>query len=154
MEASIHKMLGLPESSEYPNGVYSTSGTYGETLNVRTPVCDAVLYLALVLSFGEPLWAQPAQSTTQGLRTKIDDYMSRVSACGFSGTLLVGKDGDAILAKGHGKSGKAGALPHSLNVPKSLYQSPSGTSGSCAFHSASSNRSSSEIFGSFARSRR
>ena len=27
-------------------------------------------------------------------------------------------------------------MPHSLNVPKSLYQSPSGTSGSSAFHSA------------------
>ena len=27
-------------------------------------------------------------------------------------------------------------VPHSLNVPKSLYQSPSGTSGSCSFHSA------------------
>ena len=32
--------------------------------------------------------------------------------------------------------------PHSLNVPKSLYQSPSGTSGSSAFHSANANRSS------------
>jgi hypothetical protein len=32
-------------------------------------------------------------------------------------------------------------VPQSLKVPKSLNQSPSGTSGSCAFHSASSNRS-------------
>ena len=36
-------------------------------------------------------------------------------------------------------------VPHSSNVPKSLYQSPSGTSGSCDFHSANSNRSFSEI---------
>jgi hypothetical protein len=32
-------------------------------------------------------------------------------------------------------------VPQSLNVPKSLYQSPSGTSGSCDFQLASSNRS-------------
>ncbi len=49
-----------------------------------------------------------------------------------------------------------GNLPvrQSLKVPKSLYQSPSGTSGSCAFHSASSNRSSCETLRSLARSRR
>ena len=35
-------------------------------------------------------------------------------------------------------------VPQSLNVPKSLYQSPSGTSGSCDFQLASSNRSSIE----------
>ena len=45
-------------------------------------------------------------------------------------------------------------VPQSLKVPKSLYQSPSGTSGSCAFHSASSNRSSCETLRSLARSRR
>lgn len=45
-------------------------------------------------------------------------------------------------------------VPQSLNVPKSLYQSPSGTSGSCDFQSANSNRSSIETLRSLARSRR
>ena len=45
-------------------------------------------------------------------------------------------------------------VPQSLNVPKSLYQSPSGTSGSCDFQLANSNRSSIETLRSLARSRR
>ena len=45
-------------------------------------------------------------------------------------------------------------VPQSLNVPKSLYQSPSGTSGSWDFQLASSNRSSIETLRSLTRSRR
>jgi hypothetical protein len=45
-------------------------------------------------------------------------------------------------------------VPHSLKVPKSLNQAPSGTSGSRAFHSASANRSFWETLRSMARALR
>ncbi|MBV8518367.1 MAG: beta-lactamase family protein [Acidobacteria bacterium] len=58
------------------------------------PLATALFVLAATLS-------QPVVKTPLGV--KIDDFMTRVERLGFSGALLVAKDGDVIVHKGYGK---------------------------------------------------
>ncbi|MGQ9561472.1 MAG: serine hydrolase domain-containing protein [Candidatus Oleimicrobiaceae bacterium] len=45
------------------------------------------------------------------LRRQIDEYMNRMAARGFSGSLLVAKDGRIVLAKGYGQADRQARVP-------------------------------------------
>jgi len=45
------------------------------------------------------------------LGARLDDYMTRLEGFGFSGTLLVAKDGDIVLSKGYGVADKSRGTP-------------------------------------------
>jgi CubicO group peptidase (beta-lactamase class C family) len=54
------------------------------------------------------------QAVAKGpLAERIDDYMSRLSAIGFSGNLLVAKDGEVLLSKGYGLADRKRGIPAS-----------------------------------------
>ena len=63
--------------------------------------------VALVVLVPRIADAQDASATEAGviqgkLGKKLDDYMTRITPFGFSGALLVAKDGEIILNKGYG----------------------------------------------------
>jgi CubicO group peptidase (beta-lactamase class C family) len=51
-----------------------------------------------------------------GLAGKIDEYMSRLTAGGFSGALLVAKDGEIVLEKGYGMADREKDIPVSKDT--------------------------------------
>jgi CubicO group peptidase (beta-lactamase class C family) len=74
---------------------------------------------ALVFGVGVGLFlAQPAVAETiQGdLARRIDEYMSRITPFGFSGALLVAKDGKVILDKGYGMAIRAENIPNTAET--------------------------------------
>jgi CubicO group peptidase (beta-lactamase class C family) len=52
-----------------------------------------------------------AQGDRPGVAEKIDQYMARVTAKGFSGALLVATGGKVLMAKGYGMSDRARGIP-------------------------------------------
>ncbi len=57
-----------------------------------------------------------SESGGAGLATKIDDYMSRLSGGGFSGALLVARNGKIVLEKGYGLADREKGLPVSADT--------------------------------------
>ena len=47
----------------------------------------------------------------------LDDYLSRMSGFGFSGAVIVEKDGRVILRKGYGFADRAKRVPFTVNTP-------------------------------------
>ncbi|MFQ5769423.1 MAG: serine hydrolase domain-containing protein, partial [bacterium] len=45
------------------------------------------------------------------VQTRLDEYMNRLSFLGFSGALLVAKDGEVIFSKGYGMADRARQIP-------------------------------------------
>jgi CubicO group peptidase (beta-lactamase class C family) len=51
---------------------------------------------------------------------KIDEYMSRLERLGYSGALLVAKDGDVIVHKAYGWRDAEAKLPYTLDTPSTV----------------------------------
>src|SRR5262245_9750264 len=78
------------------------------------PSGGSVLAILLPLISFHPLVAPKPQASppaSDALATKLDDYLRRCAAFGFSGSVLVEKDGETVLSKGYGladrRTGKA-----------------------------------------------
>jgi CubicO group peptidase (beta-lactamase class C family) len=71
------------------------------------PFATALFVVAATLS-------QPVASTPAGL--KIDDYMTRLERLGFSGALLVAKDGEVIVHKAYGYRDPTAKTPYTLDT--------------------------------------
>lgn len=79
---------------------------------MKYPVLKA-LCLSIVLNC-----AVHAQTDTNGnaLSHKIDDYLNSSVANGYSGSVLVAKDGEVILSKGYGWANRAEKVPNSPSI--------------------------------------
>lgn len=71
------------------------------------PFATALFVVAAALT-------QPVVKTPTGI--KIDDYMTRLESLGFSGALLVAKDGDVILHKAYGYRDPAAKTPFTIDT--------------------------------------
>jgi CubicO group peptidase (beta-lactamase class C family) len=71
------------------------------------PVATALFVLVTTLT-------QPVASTPTGI--KIDDYMIRLERLGFSGALLVAKDGEVIVHKAYGYRDPSAKTPYTLDT--------------------------------------
>jgi len=52
--------------------------------------------------------------------TKIDDFMSRLERLGFSGAIIVGKDGNVILHKAYGYADPAAKTPYTIDTASTV----------------------------------
>jgi len=88
-------------------------------LAIRTAVRPTVRLFALTLCvvglFVTSLaFGQPAVKSATG--AKIDDFMSRLERLGFSGALIVAKDGDVIVHKAYGYRDPGAKTPYTLDT--------------------------------------
>ncbi len=75
--------------------------------------------LCLLLTLSAPMMAMkaaeqpagPPARTDTALREELDQLMSRLEAYGFSGSLLVARDGKVVLEKGYGWADRGRAVP-------------------------------------------
>ncbi|HEY7213569.1 MAG TPA: hypothetical protein VIC28_03015, partial [Thermoanaerobaculia bacterium] len=68
---------------------------------------SGIVYLSIVIAaaLGAPepsKPAVPAARTDAALREELDQLMTRLEAYGFSGSLLVARNGKIVLEKGYG----------------------------------------------------
>jgi CubicO group peptidase (beta-lactamase class C family) len=63
-----------------------------------------LMILTLVAWFSIPAHS----NTARDIRHDLDQYLQRITARGFSGAILVAKNGRVILSKGYGKLGPRG----------------------------------------------
>jgi CubicO group peptidase (beta-lactamase class C family) len=79
----------------------------------RTPTLLRLLALAAALpgiaAAASPLSASAVVSGDLG--RKLDTYLTRLSGAGFSGAILVAKDGDILLSKGYGTADRSRGIP-------------------------------------------
>jgi CubicO group peptidase (beta-lactamase class C family) len=52
--------------------------------------------------------------------TKIDDYLTRLERLGFSGAIIVGKDGNVILHKAYGYADPAAKTPYTIDTASTV----------------------------------
>lgn len=72
-----------------------------------------VTVVTMVILSGLFLLSASSQNRTHvGLNEKIDEYMKRVTSQGFSGALLVAKDGKVVLSKGYGMANRERGIPN------------------------------------------
>lgn len=73
------------------------------------------LCASLMLSTGNPDGkpGTPGETVEGDLATKLDTYLTRITPFGFSGALLVAKDGRIILNKGYGMAIRSENVPNS-----------------------------------------
>jgi len=62
------------------------------------------------------IWANKDSVEEKDLRTRIDTYMERVESSGFSGAILVGKEGKIIISKGFGLAHREKNIPVTENT--------------------------------------
>jgi CubicO group peptidase (beta-lactamase class C family) len=69
--------------------------------------------VAVLVSFHRPVTAASSSDTIvrEGLGAKLDDYLQRLTDWGYSGTVLVAKDGQIILQKGYGMADRENKVP-------------------------------------------
>jgi CubicO group peptidase (beta-lactamase class C family) len=77
---------------------------------VFTPV---LIFFLAITNFGQKV----AQNTTAKI---LDEYLTRISAFGYSGAVIVEKDGKIILRKGYGFANKEKQIPFTLDTPFSV----------------------------------
>jgi Beta-lactamase class C and other penicillin binding proteins len=86
-------------------------------------VCYLVTLSALCLTFTSLVSAQntaASPATTDQIAAKVDDYMAAVLRVeGFSGTILVARDGKPIVSKGYGMANIELNVP---NTPESIFR--------------------------------
>jgi len=72
-----------------------------------------LLFLLIISKFSIaiPLFCLSGNRNDDEIKTKIDEYMTRVEKNGFSGSLLVAKDGKIILSKGYGLADRERNIP-------------------------------------------
>jgi CubicO group peptidase (beta-lactamase class C family) len=74
------------------------------------PLC----FLAALVALDRPAAAAPSPSdiiVREGLGAKLDDYLQRLADWGYSGTVLVAKNGEIILQKGYGLADREKKVP-------------------------------------------
>src|SRR5688500_16883498 len=54
----------------------------------------------------------PAQRSDAEIVAAVDEYMTRIVPYGFSGSLLVARDGEVLLEKGYGVADRAAGAPY------------------------------------------
>ena len=73
---------------------------------------DALMqYRSLVVVLWCALSASAAEIVDGPLGRKLDNHMNSLQQAGFSGVLLVAKDGNVVIAKGYGLANRAQATP-------------------------------------------
>ncbi|HEX9941724.1 MAG TPA: serine hydrolase domain-containing protein [Thermoanaerobaculia bacterium] len=81
----------------------------------RRPLCVLLLAaLAVLLAAAQPpqpAAPAPAARTDAALKEELDRFMSRLEAFGFSGSLLVARDGRIVLEKGYGFADRERGVP-------------------------------------------
>jgi CubicO group peptidase (beta-lactamase class C family) len=70
------------------------------------------LVLALAATLALPAAAQPgAPGTAVGLGAELDRYLQRTVPFGFSGSVLVARDGNVLLHRGYGMADTEAGIP-------------------------------------------
>ncbi len=78
-----------------------------------------IVFLSLSLGWlSLPLTAQTNRSSPNNLGEQLEQYLSRLAAYGFSGTVLVAKDNQVLLHKGYGWADVERRFP---NTPETIY---------------------------------
>jgi CubicO group peptidase (beta-lactamase class C family)/ketosteroid isomerase-like protein len=113
-------MLGilctLPEDLCKPDGT-----TQGEHAMQLTRALSAVLCLAVSAANAETRAAEkPGAATDQELHAKLDDYLQRLEAFGFSGPALLARNGHIVLAKGYGLADRERKIPFTADTVISI----------------------------------
>ena len=73
--------------------------------------------LATILAAALAAQAPPAAGTAQGdAARRVDDYLTRLVPYGFSGAVLVAKDGQVVLEKGYGLADREGKRPYTPDM--------------------------------------
>jgi CubicO group peptidase (beta-lactamase class C family) len=74
-------------------------------------ILSALLLAARVAVAGPPAPRAPAPVVEGDLGRKLDLYLSRLEALGYSGGLAVVKGGETVLLKGYGRRDRARGVP-------------------------------------------
>src|SRR5512141_1218164 len=83
-------------------------------------MCMALMASACVPVAGASPTGTPVTvsvSQEQGLEMKLDEYLTRLTALGFHGAVLIARNGDILLSKGYGardENGSASITPETL----------------------------------------
>ncbi|MBV9960235.1 MAG: beta-lactamase family protein, partial [Acidobacteria bacterium] len=88
---------------------------------VRKKSVIVLLCICFLLSgaSGKQLNGDTGKTVVKGqLGEKIDDYLKRLSGFGYSGVMLVAKDGQIIFRKGYGMANEAANVP---NTPETVF---------------------------------
>jgi len=74
--------------------------------------------ILILLVFGSSMAQIEAED--QKLKEKIDHYLSQGSAQGFSGAVLIAKEGEILLHKGYGMADKENNIPYTVNTVSTI----------------------------------
>jgi len=73
--------------------------------------------LAAMMGVALSAQAPPAAGTVQGdAARRVDDYLTRLVPYGFSGAVLVAREGQVILEKGYGLADREGKRPYTADM--------------------------------------
>ncbi len=80
--------------------------------------------LLLLLSILALLHASAPPSSSDIVKgdtgTRVDEYLARLVPHGFSGAVLIARDGDVVLKKGYGLADRGRNVPYSASMPSSI----------------------------------
>lgn len=78
----------------------------------------------LILLAAAPLWPATNDLTAVVVKgptgTRIDDFMSRLEKLGYSGAIIVGKDGQVVLHKAYGYSNPVAKTPYTIDTASTI----------------------------------
>jgi CubicO group peptidase (beta-lactamase class C family) len=75
-------------------------------------------WIPILLALLQPAPAQPI--LTGEAAQRVDDYLTRLVPYGFSGAVLIAKDGQVVLRKGYGLANRAARQPYTADLVSSI----------------------------------
>jgi CubicO group peptidase (beta-lactamase class C family) len=80
-----------------------------------------VLLLLSLLALVQAGFPPPSSDIVKGeTGSRVDDYLSRLVAHGFSGAVLIARDGQVVLRKGYGLADRGRQVPYSASMASTI----------------------------------